>query len=85
MFDHQVSDVSYLHDVMQIGSLPPNSRNGQSFINDPTITDTTEVKANIKLRFRNKAGDLIWVSLVLDMMLTSFKVFHALSHDHCNY
>jgi len=36
------------------GSLPPNSRSGRSFINDPSMTDTTEVKASVKLRFLNK-------------------------------
>ena len=38
------------------GSLPPNAKNGHAFVNDPTITDSTEVKASIKLRFRNKRG-----------------------------
>ena len=40
------------------GTLPPTCSNGQSFINDPTMTDSTEVKANVKLRFSNKAGKL---------------------------
>lgn len=38
------------------GSMPPNSKSGSSFVNDPTVTDSAEVKANIKLRFRNRAG-----------------------------
>lgn len=38
------------------GSLPPNAKSGQVFVNDPGVTDTTEVKASIKLRFRNKRG-----------------------------
>ena len=38
------------------GALPPTCRNGQSFINDPTMTDATEVKACVKLRFTNKAN-----------------------------
>lgn len=38
------------------GSLPPGTRSGQSFINDPSMTDTAEVKANIKLRFTNRQG-----------------------------
>ena len=37
------------------GSLPPTCKNGQSFINDPNMTDASEVKASIKLRFTNKA------------------------------
>ena len=36
------------------GSLPPNSNKGQSFINDPAMTDATEVKAHIKFRFMNR-------------------------------
>ena len=38
------------------GGLPPTCKNGQSFINDPTMTDSTEVKACVKLLFTNKAG-----------------------------
>jgi DNA repair protein RAD50 len=38
------------------GALPPTCSNGQSFVNDPTMTDATEVKASVKLRFINKAG-----------------------------
>lgn len=38
------------------GTLPPNSNKGQSFVNDPTMTESTEVKANIKLRLNNKVG-----------------------------
>jgi DNA repair protein RAD50 len=38
------------------GALPPSARSGQSFVNDPSMTDSTEVKANIKLRFLNKRG-----------------------------
>lgn len=38
------------------GSLPPNAKNGHAFINDPGVTDSTEVKASIKLRFKNKRG-----------------------------
>jgi DNA repair protein RAD50 len=39
------------------GVLPPTCKNGQSFINDPGMTDSTEVKAHIKLRFINRAGN----------------------------
>jgi len=34
------------------GSLPPNTRSGQSFIHDPKIANEVEVKACIKFRFR---------------------------------
>lgn len=49
------------------GSLPPNSGSGQSFINDPTMTDAAEVKASIKLRFQNKAGIPTVVSRALQL------------------
>ena len=38
------------------GTLPPTCSQGQSFVNDPGMTNTTEVKAHIKLRFNNQAG-----------------------------
>ena len=38
------------------GLLPPNSKSGQAFIHDPKISGQTEVKACIKLAFKNKAG-----------------------------
>lgn len=37
------------------GSLPPNVKLGQSFVNDPSITGETEVKGSIKLKFRSKS------------------------------
>lgn len=38
------------------GALPPNVKSGQSFINDPAMTDSSESKAQIKLRFQNRRG-----------------------------
>lgn len=38
------------------GCLPPGARNGQSFVNDPAMTDSTDVKAFIKLSFKNRQG-----------------------------
>ena len=38
------------------GELPPSARSGQAFIHDPKVADVTEVKAQIKLRFRNVLG-----------------------------
>lgn len=57
------------------GSLPPNSHCGQTFVNDPSVTDTTEVKANIKLRFKNKAGNpcVVTRSLQLSKQRTNLK------------
>ena len=36
------------------GILPPGTKNGHSFVNDPSMTDATEVKASIRLKFKNK-------------------------------
>jgi DNA repair protein RAD50 len=38
------------------GTLPPSSSGGKVFINDPAMTDSTEVKAHIKIRFSNRVG-----------------------------
>ncbi|CAM9113656.1 unnamed protein product [Pylaiella littoralis] len=38
------------------GALPPGARNGQSFVHDPKVSGTNEVKANIKLRFSARDG-----------------------------
>jgi len=39
------------------GSLPPGAKAGQSFIHDPQSIGQANVKANIKLRFTNRAGN----------------------------
>ena len=41
---------------MVTGALPPSVAQGQSFVNDPSMTNASEVKAHIKLRFNNKSG-----------------------------
>jgi DNA repair protein RAD50 len=38
------------------GELPPNTRSGQSFVHDPKVAGETEVRAQIKLRFRTATG-----------------------------
>ncbi|RLN46087.1 hypothetical protein BBJ29_005213 [Phytophthora kernoviae] len=38
------------------GGLPPGARSGQSLIHDPKIAGTNEIKASVRLRFRNRAG-----------------------------
>ncbi|KAK9817777.1 hypothetical protein WJX72_002045 [[Myrmecia] bisecta] len=43
------------------GELPPNTRSGQSFIHDPKVAGETEVKAQIKLRFRTSTGQPVVV------------------------
>ena len=39
------------------GCLPPGAKSGQSFIHDPKIAQTQEVKAQIKLMFKNKGKE----------------------------
>ena len=38
------------------GDLPPNCKSGQAFINDPSLHDQTEVKAQIRLKFTSLIG-----------------------------
>ena len=38
------------------GSLPPGNKSGQAFVHDPKGIGRPTCKANIKLRFTNKAG-----------------------------
>lgn len=38
------------------GELPPNARSGQSFVHDPKVAGETEIKGQIKLRFKTAAG-----------------------------
>jgi len=61
------------------GVLPPNSRAGHSFVNDPGMTDSSEVKAQIKLRFNNAAGEVNVVSRSLQLTKKKVKMeFKAL-------
>jgi len=39
------------------GSLPPGNKSGQAFVHDPKSIGQTSVKASIKLRFTNRAGN----------------------------
>lgn len=54
------------------GQLPPGARAGHSFINDPGMTDSTEVKGCIKLRFNNAANEIC--ILTRSLQLTKKKV-----------
>ena len=38
------------------GTLPPNSKSGQSFVYDPNMYGESEVKACVKLRFKDNGG-----------------------------
>ena len=49
------------------GALPPGARAGHSFVNDPGMTDSSEVKAQIKLRFNNSAGEVNVISRSLQL------------------
>jgi DNA repair protein RAD50 len=38
------------------GALPPGAEKGQSFVHDPVLAGTSEIKGQIKLRFKNRLG-----------------------------
>ena len=38
------------------GDLPPNCKSGQAFINDPSLHEQAEVKAQIRLKFTSLNG-----------------------------
>lgn len=44
------------------GILPPSIKNGQAFIFDPDLANTSEVKAAIRLLFKNRTNRLTFVS-----------------------
>lgn len=50
------------------GSLPPNIKNGQAFVNDPSMTNSSEVKAHIKLSFTNHTGNKCIVTRALQVL-----------------
>jgi DNA repair protein RAD50 len=52
------------------GDLPPNSKGG-AFIHDPKLANETEVKAQIKLKFRNVNG--VTMTCTRSMQLTQKK------------
>ncbi|KAL4114736.1 hypothetical protein PRIC2_014192 [Phytophthora ramorum] len=61
------------------GGLPPGARSGQSLIHDPKIAGTNEVKASIRLRFRNRAGKAMVVQRTYQVRQTKKNlVFKAL-------
>lgn len=43
------------------GSLPPGNKSGQAFVHDPRSIGSATVKANVKLRFKNRAGSMMVV------------------------
>ncbi|KAG7380741.1 DNA repair protein rad50 [Phytophthora pseudosyringae] len=52
------------------GGLPPGARSGQSLVHDPKIAGTNEVKASIRLRFRNRAGKAMVVQRTYQLRQT---------------
>ena len=42
--------------TMCSGQMPPHSNNGKTFIHDPRVSDTSETKAFIKLKFTSCTG-----------------------------
>eukprot|EP00644_Phytophthora_capsici_P015967 jgi/Phyca11/19564/fgenesh1_pg.PHYCAscaffold_49_\ len=61
------------------GGLPPGARSGQSLVHDPKIAGTNEVKASIRLRFRNRAGKAMVVTRTFQVRQTKKSInFKAL-------
>ncbi|CAN1334274.1 DNA repair protein RAD50 [Linum perenne] len=52
----QTSTIIECLKVACTGELPPNARNGHSFVHDPKVAGETETKGQIKLRFKTAAG-----------------------------
>lgn len=50
------------------GSLPPNVKGGQAFVNDPSMTNSSEVKAHVKLSFLNHTGNKCVVTRSLQVL-----------------
>ena len=53
------------------GQAPPGSASGKAFVHDPKVTGVSEVKAQLKLRFKNYGGQRMVV--VRSMQLTQKK------------
>jgi DNA repair protein RAD50 len=48
--------------LMSCGELPVNSLAGKNFINDPSLSNATETRANVKLMFKAVNGKNILAS-----------------------
>ncbi|KYQ93083.1 DNA recombination/repair protein [Tieghemostelium lacteum] len=55
------------------GEMPPNCSNGQAFIHDTKIANETEVKAQIKMRFKNPNGKPIVATRSLSLIQKASK------------
>eukprot|EP00123_Amoebidium_parasiticum_P014886 comp22686_c0_seq1/m.35107 comp22686_c0_seq1/g.35107 ORF comp22686_c0_seq1/g.35107 comp22686_c0_seq1/m.35107 type:complete len:1312 (-) comp22686_c0_seq1:379-4314(-) len=49
------------------GEYPPNTKSGNAFVHDPKIANQREVKAKVKLRFRNVAGQQVTCTRALQL------------------
>lgn len=49
------------------GTLPPGSSKGQAFVHDPRSVGQSVVKANVKLRFTNRAGTSMVVTRSMEL------------------
>ncbi|CAI5734773.1 unnamed protein product [Hyaloperonospora brassicae] len=52
------------------GGLPPGARSGHSLVHDPKLAGTNEVKASVRLRFRNRAGKAMVVQRTFQVRQT---------------
>jgi DNA repair protein RAD50 len=57
---------------MTTGSFPPNSKGG-AFIYDPKVAQEAEVKAHVRLSFRNSAGQMMTCARTLQLTLRKDK------------
>lgn len=68
------------------GSLPPGKNSGQAFVHDPRSVGQTSVKANIKLRFNNRAGNSMVVIRSMEVTqkksTMSFKALDGILRTH---
>lgn len=61
------------------GILPPNSNRGQSFVFDPKLNNSTETKACIRLRIRNRGGQQMVIQRSIQVLQLKAKLqFKAL-------
>eukprot|EP01134_Creolimax_fragrantissima_P002577 CFRG2577T1 len=49
------------------GQFPPNTNKGQAFVHDPKLANRSVVKAKVKLRFRDCAGNVLTCSRTLTL------------------
>ena len=50
------------------GSLPPGNKSGQAFVHDPKSAGSSTVKAQVKLKFKNRAGKTMIVCRSMELI-----------------